>query len=268
MKVQRSAWGLDGSTAVPPHVMIAAQRHGGLVLGAYDGERMVGVLFGFTSLERGRPFHYSHITGVVKKYQSSGVGFRLKLAQRRHVLQSGQSLVKWTYDPLQAGNAFFNIQKLGAICRVYHRNLYGSLNDSLNRERLTDRFEVEWWLKSKRVLDRIQGGGKLWSLGDVARRGAMLANETVRTRFGWRQAVVAHLGLMASRILVEIPESILRVRDSSLKISNDWTLNLRRIFEHYFKKGYAASNVLVKETGDERRVFYLLEQYHHSRKDE
>src|SRR5437867_4623115 len=109
---------------VPAHVLIAAQNHDGLVLGAYDGMRMVGVLFGFTAIQDGRPYHYSLITGVSKKYQGQGVGLRLKLAQRDFVIGRGMSLVKWTFDPLQAGNAFFNIGKLVGVCRSYTLNLY------------------------------------------------------------------------------------------------------------------------------------------------
>jgi predicted GNAT superfamily acetyltransferase len=80
--------------------LIAAQHHGGLVLGAYDGRRMVGVLFGITDVDKGRPYHYSHITGVAKEYQSKGVGFKLKLAQREHVIKRGEELVRWTYGML------------------------------------------------------------------------------------------------------------------------------------------------------------------------
>ncbi len=94
---------------------------------------MVGVLFGFTAFQQGRRYHYSHITGVVREYQSRGVGYGLKLAQRKWVMGRGIGLVKWTFDPLQAGNAWFNIGKLGGVCRIFVRNLYGGLNDSLNR---------------------------------------------------------------------------------------------------------------------------------------
>jgi len=75
------------------HLLIAAQHHGGLVLGAYDGRRMVGVLFGISALDNGRPYHYSHITGVARSHQSKGIGFKLKLAQREHVVKSGQTVV-------------------------------------------------------------------------------------------------------------------------------------------------------------------------------
>lgn len=261
MKVQNSAWGLDAYGAIPAHVMIAAQHQGGLVLGAYQGKKMVGILFGFTSLEGRRPYHYSHITGVARDYQSRGVGFKLKLAQRRYVLQRRQNLVKWTYDPLQAGNAYFNIGKLGTICRIYRRNFYGSLDDSLNRGRVTDRFEVEWWLNSKRVRDRIRGRPEPPAIAHLLGKGGQLANETVKTRSGWRLPIRTRLRLKSRRILVEIPESIVSVKDSSLKIARDWTMNLRMVFEHYFRRGYATTDVLVENPEAGRRVFYLLEPY-------
>lgn len=239
--------------------MIAAQNHDGLVLGAYDRNRMVGVLFGFTGLYRGRPYHYSHITGVAREYQSRGVGFKLKLAQRRFVIGRGMRLVKWTYDPLQAGNAYFNIGKLGGICRAYTRNLYGGLGDSLNRGRLTDRFELEWWVKSRRVRRRIGGRLGKAAVGDLLKRGVPIANRTVRMARGPRKPVAVSLGLRDSRLLVEIPRSIVAVRDASLEASRAWTLSFRRVFEHYFRRGYVVTDVVLKGEGDERRIFYLLE---------
>ena len=258
-KIQRSAWGLDaGSSAVPAHLLIAAQRHDGLVLGAYDGRRMVGVLMGFTALSRGRPYHYSHITGVRRDYQSRGVGYALKRGQREYVLRRGLSLVKWTFDPLQAGNAFFNIAKLGGVCRTYIRNMYGELGDSLNRGRLTDRFEIEWWVGSKRVRKLLERGYRGLSPGKLLDQRVEVVNETVK-KDGVRQPSQVRLGLRGRRLLVEIPESIVKVRDVSLAASRAWTLSFRRIFENCFGRGYVVTDVLVESGSGERRVFYLLE---------
>ncbi len=258
--MQASAWGFEDAAVVPAHLLIAAQHHSGLVLGAYDGRRMVGVLFGFTALEGSRPYHYSHITGVVRDYQSRGVGFRLKLAQRKYVIGRGQRLVRWTYDPLQAGNAFFNIGKLGAICRVYRRNLYGSLDDSLNRGRVTDRFEVDWWVRSRRVVDRVQGIEKPRTLEQALSEGAVFVNTTASVGRGVRRGVSARLGLEKKLLLVEIPESIVRVAERSGVLARMWTFHLRRIFESYFGRGYLVVDVVMERMGDVRRVFYLLEQ--------
>jgi len=254
VRVQKSAWGQDVSSTIPAHLLIAAQHHGGLVLGTYDGRRMVGVLFGITALDNGRPYHYSHIAGVAISYQSKGVGFKLKLAQREDVIRNGQSLVKWTYDPLQAGNAYFNIRKLGAICNTYHRDLYGLLDDSLNRGRFTDRFEVEWHVKSKRVREKIRGSEP--SLAELFAEGVEPVNRTKNTSYGQRLPVSARLRLKGSRLLVEIPRNITRVRDVSLSAANSWTLHARRIFENYFDRGFSVTDVIVDN--DEDRIFYLL----------
>ncbi len=259
IRVQQSAWGPDASGGIPAHLMIAAQHQGGIVLGAYDRGRMVGVLLGFTGFDGKKIYHYSHITGVRREYQHRGVGFKLKLAQRQHVLWQGLDLVKWTYDPLQAGNAYFNIRKLGAFCRTYQRNFYGALNDSLNRGRITDRFEVEWWLKSKRVIARLGGKSKHLTLLEALSRGAQVANKTERMRSGVRKPTRSVLKLRERMLLVEIPDSILRVRETSLEVARRWTINFRKIFENYFRKGYSVTDVIVENEDGKRRVFYLLE---------
>jgi len=218
---------------------------------------MVGVLFGITGVDKGRPYHYSHITGVAKEYQSKGVGFKLKLAQREHVIKRGEELVLWTYDPLQAGNAYFNIQKLGAICRIYHRNLYGQLDDSLNRGRLTDRFEVEWHVTSKRVRERIAHRLGPVSLKETLSEGAEPVNQTRKTNSRLRVPLSARLDLRSEKLLVEIPSSIVKIRDMSVTAANAWTLHCRQIFENYFQKGYMVTDVTIDNA--EGRVFYLLE---------
>ncbi len=241
-------------------MLVAAQHHSGLVLGAYDGRRMVGVLFGFTALAGRKPYHYSHITGVAREYQSRGVGFKLKLAQRKSVIRQGQSLVKWTYDPLQASNAYFNIRKLGAVCRTYLRNLYGSLDDSLNRGRVTDRFEVEWWVRSKKVVDRLSGKHRPATLRELVDRGAEYASVTVKEKERIRRPTPTRLGLRGRRLLIEIPEQIARVARMDEKLAREWTLTARRVFENYFRRGYFVVDVIVETEDSGRRVFYLLER--------
>ncbi len=206
-------------------------------------------------MDNGRPYHYSHIAGVAISYQSKGVGFKLKLAQREHIIKRGQNVVKWTYDPLQAGNAYFNIRKLGAVCNAYHRDLYGRLDDSLNRRRLTDRFEVEWHIRSRRVRERI-GRSRPTSLDELLAEGVEPVNMTKNTSHGQRLPVSARLRLKAPRLLVEIPRNITRVRDVSLSAANSWTLHARRIFENYFDRGFSVTDVIVDN--DEDRIFYVL----------
>lgn len=148
-QLQRDAWGEPDIDVVPLHMLLTPPRHGGLLLGAFDGDRLVGFVFGFLGLTAdGRLKHCSHMAGVHPDYRDQGVGYALKLAQREHVLAQGLDLVTWTFDPLETRNAQLNFHKLGAICNTYIRNLYGAMRAAINAGPPSDRFEVEWWIRS------------------------------------------------------------------------------------------------------------------------
>ena len=93
--------------------------------------------------------------GVLPEWQSRGVGYALKVAQREAVLNQGVRLITWTYDPLESKNARLNIAKLGAVCNTYIRNYYGELRDDINLGLATDRFQVDWWIASRRIETRL-----------------------------------------------------------------------------------------------------------------
>jgi predicted GNAT superfamily acetyltransferase len=157
-RFQEDVWGFDPREITPLSELVVAQKHGGLVLGAFDEQgRMAGFLFGWLGRHAGRICHYSRMTGVVPDLRDSGLGLRLKLEQRRWALEQGLDLICWTFDPLQSRNAHFNLQKLGAICREYYVNLYGDNSSRFNRGLETDRFLTEWWIASPRVLRRVGG---------------------------------------------------------------------------------------------------------------
>jgi len=158
VEVQLKAWG--AREAVPHHALIAIDRRGGLVLGAFDAEtgEALGLCFGVLARSPdGKLYHYSHMTGVVPDAKFKGVGYRLKLKQREWAISQGLELVAWTYDPLQAANAYFNLCKLGAIAKKFYVNYYGELDDAINYGMPTDRLEAEWWVRCKRVEDRLSG---------------------------------------------------------------------------------------------------------------
>ena len=143
---QRRAWGgLDESSVVPIATLVGAHRHGGLVLGAFleDGSA-VGVSFAFLGRVDGRLALYSQLTGIVPGRQGSGLGTRIKLAQRDYALKQGLELIAWAFDPLQAGNARFNVRRLGATVREFVADMYGPRSDPLNRGTPTDRVIALW----------------------------------------------------------------------------------------------------------------------------
>jgi predicted GNAT superfamily acetyltransferase len=143
---QRLAWGIhEDHYVVPVATMVGAQHHGGLVLGAFlpDG-RAVGLSFAFLGRIDGRLCLYSQLTGIVPGYQDQGLGRRLKAAQRAIALEENIPCITWAFDPLQAGNARFNLEKLGAVGVRFIENMYGSRSDALNLATSTDRLIVVW----------------------------------------------------------------------------------------------------------------------------
>jgi len=132
--VQRGAWGIvDEGYVVPIATLVGANLHGGMVLGAFqpDGQA-VGFSFGFLGRIEGCLCLYSQLTGVLPAFQSRGLGQELKFAQRDLARAEGLGKIAWAFDPLQAGNAFFNLQRLGAYARRYIDNMYGPRTDALN----------------------------------------------------------------------------------------------------------------------------------------
>src|SRR5512141_2788721 len=164
--LQRVAWNSDDLDVTPTHVMLTAAKNGGIVLGAFAGEQLIGFVFGFLGAGEHRfgpeaPVavrlkHCSHQMAVLPEWQSKHVGYALKLAQRETIIGQKLRLITWTFDPLESKNAHLNILKLGAVTNTYLRNVFGELRDGLNQGLATDRFQVDWWIASRRVETRLK----------------------------------------------------------------------------------------------------------------
>src|SRR2546421_1468083 len=146
--MSRDIWGAAERNVVPRELLLTIQHNGGLVHGAFlpDG-RLVGFCFAFLGRRDGQLRPCSHQLGVVPELRGGGIGIALKEAQRADALQLGLELVSWTFDPLEARNAYINLHRLGCVARLYDRDHYGDMEDELNRGLPSDRFEVEGWLR-------------------------------------------------------------------------------------------------------------------------
>jgi predicted GNAT superfamily acetyltransferase len=146
-----------GPQQIPQSNLLRAFAHAGsTLLGALAGDQPVGATVGFLGWEGGMHLH-SHMTAVIPSRISGGVGYALKLWQRAVCLREGVGEVRWTYDPLVARNAQFNLVKLGAAVTAMHPNFYGSMDDIVNAGEESDRFEVSWLLDSPRVVAALAG---------------------------------------------------------------------------------------------------------------
>jgi predicted GNAT superfamily acetyltransferase len=157
VSLQREAFGLPDLELSPRRHLIVSRQAGGWTLGAFVGERMVGFVHHLAAVRNNEIFGYSHVMAVAKDYQNKGVGARLKWAQRERALNEGRKIIKWTWDPMMARNAHFNLNRLGATVDTYAHNFYGidyDVDRSLvERPRLpSDRLFATWKISSDRVL--------------------------------------------------------------------------------------------------------------------
>jgi predicted GNAT superfamily acetyltransferase len=142
--IQREAWGMADRGIVPAEQIRAAVHNGGLLLlASLDGEP-VGFCYGFVGLDGREPILCSHMLAVLPWAQSRGIGRALKWAQHRHAAERGFAAITWTFDPLQARNAYLNLRHLGAHARRYHVDHYGPMDDDINAGMPSDRLLAEW----------------------------------------------------------------------------------------------------------------------------
>jgi len=145
-----ATWG--ESSTLAPELLRAFQASGNPPIGAVAGGRVVGYVLGFLGPDEGGIHLHSHMLAVLPEFRGTGVGYALKLAQRAAALDAGIEVARWTFDPLQARNAHFNLVKLGAVADRFHRHFYGDMGDELNRGDRSDRLEARWDLRREPVL--------------------------------------------------------------------------------------------------------------------
>jgi len=148
LQVMEATWGL--AQLMPREIVRALQASGNPPLGASADDELVGFVLGWLVPGEGKAHVHSHMLAVVPPWRSKGVGHALKLAQRAAALDAGISVIRWTFDPLIARNARFNLSRLGAVADRFHRSFYGEMTDVINRGDRSDRLEIRWDLDAPR----------------------------------------------------------------------------------------------------------------------
>lgn len=159
VSLQKQIWGFEDIELLPLRLFVVASKVGGQVMGAFDGQRMVGFLLAIPGLKSGATTYlHSHMMGVLPEYRNRSLGRRMKLAQREEALARGIRLVEWTFDPLELKNAFLNIERLGAVVRRFVLNQYGTTTSHLHGGLPTDRCVAEWHIDHSRVRTLLESG--------------------------------------------------------------------------------------------------------------
>ncbi len=254
-ELQRRIFRFPDREIVPLNELVVIQKNGGYVFGAFDRGRMAAFCFGCAGYKDGKTYHYSRMLGILPECRDAGLGYRMKIEQRRHVLEQGLDLVTWTYDPLQSRNAYFNVEKLGVVVREYLLNLYAGAESAFNRGLETDRFTAEWWIRSRRARDRAAGKRPAHDLEAFAP-----VLEIRPGGAGWREPVSLRARARGRRLSVEIPDDIDALKKDSLRLARLWRSRTREAFQGLFRRGYAVTGFTTRPEGERRRGFYLLEK--------
>lgn len=238
IELEIAIWNLDPIDAVPANILYTTTHNGGVLIVAYAHEQPVGMCLGFPG-KRGREwFLWSHMAGVHPHFQGRGIGTQLKLMQRDWARQQGYSTIRWTFDPLQRGNANFNIHRLGATADAYHVNYYGEMTDEINSGLPSDRLEVVW--KTKGPLPR--------RTNPPAPQSFLLVSDSdgaPETReFHANQQVAC----------VEIPRDLTTLKTTNYELALRWRFAVRDALQAALERHYTISDFAESDN----RFLYLL----------
>ena len=241
---QREIWGRDYGDIVPATLLHVVDYVGGLAAGAFDASgQMLGFVFGVNGVRDGDIVHWSHMLGVRESARNLGLGRTLKEYQREVLRAIGVKRIFWTFDPLMAKNAYFNLNRLGAQVVEYAADMYGTSTSPLHFGLATDRLIV--------CLDPAHRGGDL--------RRDPPAGTPILTAFPRLDDLTISVGERApDAALIEIPGDVLHVLDRSATSARTWRLAVRDHFQWALGHGYSVAGVHRDRASD--RCFYLVER--------
>lgn len=250
-KLQVDIWGVPDLDVVPLSQMAAATASGGVLIGAFDGNALVGFAYGFVGFENGKFVHHSHMLAVRSEYRSHDLGFRLKITQRDRVLQQGIEIMTWTFDPLQSRNAYFNFNKLGVTSDLYFVDFYGDNASSFLHRNGTDRLWVTWRLASERVVARLDRKQKMDPpsnipvLVKVGEDETPIRNDLAELRSG-------------DRVVIEVPSNINALESGNAELAAAWRQATRAAFTEALRQGYFVEDFYRTGPTDRHVGMYIL----------
>lgn len=233
--LEEKVWKIDNPLdIISPHTLQVIVHTGGCIIGAFDGDTLVGVVIGFAHHD-GRL--WSHIAAVLPAYQGRNIGYTLKQEQRQWALAHGYTQMSWTFDPLLSANAHFNVGRLGVQARTYHVNFYGEMTDSLNAGLPSDRLETLWQLDATPTHER-----------DPHAPFLLMCDSDAQPQLQGDPHAPQHR--------VMIPADFLSIKARDLALAQQWRVALREALQQCFIKDYEIIDFVRQDEGH----WYLLQK--------
>ncbi|KAB7706707.1 GNAT family N-acetyltransferase [Bacillus aerolatus] len=247
---QEEIWSREA--VIPLAQLIAASHHGGFISGAFHDGKLIGMSYSFPGYKHQEHYLYSHMAAVHQDYRNLGIGLQLKLKQREWAIQYGYKKIVWTFDPLEARNAYFNLNKLGAYVKTYIPSYYGEMKDKLNKGLPSDRFLAEWDICSTRVKSAL--AGSLQNEFTVKNYEPLLNyRENNQLPFSCEEKIINN----EDGYLLPVPANIHHLKKVDIETAKAWRYELRKVLTEVLSKGYRVTGMLKNNT--EPVHYYVIE---------
>jgi predicted GNAT superfamily acetyltransferase len=232
-------------SAISMPQLVAASNNGGIILGAYEGEELVGINYAFPGFHAGSTYLYSLLLGVKRKYREDGIGELLKIELKEHALEAGFDKCIWVFDPLESRIAFLNFSKLRAYAFHYIPNFYGELMDPFSVNLPTDRVFICWYLNDTDYLrwdeqmDELEEGAQ-----QLAPFGFTVAGLPMLDVEGTFDGKISYI---RDSYTLAIPSNFQKLKVESPALAEDWRYKTRNILMTMFTQGYAITKLIKKD---------------------
>ena len=240
-QLEREIW---ASECVPMHQIVSSINNGGLILGAYLRDELIGFNYSDAEFVDGEPYLYSHLLGIKREFRELGVGELIKHRQKEIAGEMGYTKSKWTFDPLEARNAYLNFTKLRTYSKTYCPNYYGELNDPFNKLLPSDRILVEWNINDG---DYLRWDSKIEELKEeaveiVPWNLSLVGLPMLDKDYAFNPTI----SFIKDAYSLPIPASFQKIKLESPSLAEDWRYKTRTIFQALFSQGYAVVHLAQK----------------------
>lgn len=235
--LQQVVWGMSPADTLSAATMRWMVHIGGLLISAWDNQTMVGFCIASVGKRENKWILWSDMAGIHPDYQGQNIGYTLKQKQKIWASEQGYEEIRWTFDPMQRGNAYFNFHKLGVISYQYHPAFYGAMQDDINRGLPADRLEA------------------IWSTSENA-----VAKPTINPSAPF---LVSHTNgeiniakLDEKQVCIEIPYNLKLLKQNNLELAIKWQKSVCLACLDYFQNGYQVVNFHKSDAN----AWYILQK--------
>jgi len=258
---QESAGIREDMDFIPASLLIAANRAGGILLGAYSGlGEMIGFTFSILGERNGKLVQHCCTLATKAAYKNFDIGFKLQSALRKETLKRKIKYITCAFDPMKPLHSYFFLGKLGFQASAYEENLYGETSSQFDRGLSADRMTAIWDLESNEVVKRLESGPPRHDFRKELKR-IQVINQLLESIPGLFVTSPIKMDCKEETFLFEVPYNLPEIKNRDLGAALEWQRSLRQVFGYYFKKGYSAFDFWVVEQEGHLRAGYQLKRY-------